>query len=195
MIYGYLRVSTNRQDLNNQKNAVLKYANGLDLGQVEFIEETISSRKADRQIYPLIERLKIGDSLIIYELSRLARSMCELGFIRMKIAEKKATLHAISHKLIITPNSSDISTTALVFALEISAQIERQMISERTKNALQAKKAEGMILGRPKGISKLDDHQDEIKRYLAIDLNLTAIAKLVGCNRQTLTNWLKLNNI
>ena len=195
MIYGYLRVSTNRQDLNNQKNAVLKYANGLDLGQVEFIEETISSRKADRQIYPLIERLKIGDSLIIYELSRLARSMCELGFIRMKIAEKKATLHAISHKLIITPNSSDISTTALVFALEISAQIERQMISERTKNALQAKKAEGMILGRPKGISKLDDHQDEIKKYLAINLNLTAIAKLVGCNRQTLTNWLKLNNI
>ena len=195
MIYGYLRVSTNRQDLNNQKNAVLKYANGLDLGQVEFVEETISSRKADRKIYPLIDRLKIGDSLIIYELSRLARSMCELGFIRMKIAEKKATLHAISHKLIITPNSSDISTTALVFALEISAQIERQMISERTKNALQAKKAEGMILGRPKGISKLDDHQDEIKKYLAINLNLTAIAKLVGCNRQTLTNWLKLNNI
>mgnify|MGYP002527918003 FL=1 len=195
MIYGYLRVSTNRQDLNNQKNAVLKYANGLDLGQVEFVEETISSRKSDRQIYPLIERLKIGDSLIIYELSRLARSMCELGFIRMKIAEKKATLHAISHKLIITPNSSDISTTALVFALEISAQIERQMISERTKNALQAKKAEGMILGRPKGISKLDDHQDEIKKYLAINLNLTAIAKLVGCNRQTLTNWLKLKNI
>jgi DNA invertase Pin-like site-specific DNA recombinase len=89
------------------------------------------------------------------------------------------------------PDGSDITTQALIFAFSISAQLERQMISDRTKNALQARKAKGLPMGRPAGISKLDTHSDTIKGYQAKGLNLTAISKLIDCNRQTLANWLE----
>ena len=190
MIYGYLRVSSDQQDNNHQRSAVLEYANKHGLGQVKFISETISSTNKDRLIYQLIDKLVPGDHLITFELSRLARSMSELASIRAKISDKSSTIHAISQNLIITPNDDDLVTNAIAFALGISAQIERQMISDRTRNALQARKAAGMVLGRPKGVSKLDDRLEEIKGYLAKGLNLTAVSKLTDCNRQTLANWI-----
>jgi DNA invertase Pin-like site-specific DNA recombinase len=193
MNYGYMRVSTDKQDADNQRGAILEYANKHGLTEIEFISEIISSRKADREIFELIARLAAGDNIIIFELSRLGRSMGELESIRVKIAEHGATIHAISQGLTITPDGSNISTKALIFALEISAQIERQMISDRTKNALQARKAKGLPMGRPAGVSKLDMHSAAIKGYQAKGLNLTAISKLIDCNRQTLANWLKAN--
>ena len=191
MNYGYMRVSTDTQDVENQRGTILDYANKHNLGQIEFISETISSRKTDREIFQLIDRLAAGDNLVIFELSRLARSMAELESIRVKIAEKGAMIHAISQNLTITPDGSNIATQALIFAFSIAAQLERQMISDRTKNALQARKAKGLKLGRPAGVSKLDSHKTEIKAYLAKDLNLTAISKLIDCNRQTLANYLQ----
>jgi len=193
MIYGYMRVSTDKQDLQHQKTAILDYANDKNLGKVDFIEETIGTRKKDRAIFELVDKLNAGDSLIIFELSRLARSMKELESIRVKIADKGATIHAISQNLIIDPEGNDVATKALIFALELSAQIERQMISDRTKSALKAKKEAGAVLGRPAGKSKLDSHREEIEGYLSKGLNLTAIAKLIGCNRLTLSNWTKKN--
>jgi DNA invertase Pin-like site-specific DNA recombinase len=68
------------------------------------------------------------------------------------------------------------------------------MISDRTRNALQARKAKGLPMGRPAGVSKLDDQAEAIKGYLAKGLNLTAVSKLIGCNRQTLANWLESHN-
>lgn len=195
MNYGYMRVSTDKQDAENQKGAILEYANKHDLGQIEFISETISTRKSDRAIFQLIARLATGDNLIIFELSRLGRSMAELESIRVKIAEKGATIHAISQNLTITPDGSDITTQALIFAFSIAAQLERQMISDRTKNALQARKAKGLPMGRPSGQSKLDAHSDAIQGYLSKGLNLTAISKLIDCNRQTLANWLETKGI
>lgn len=191
MNYGYMRVSTDKQDAENQRVAILEYAHKHDLNQIEFISETISSRKTDRAIFQLIARLAAGDNLIIFELSRLGRSMGELESIRVKIAEHGTTIHAISQNLTITPDGNDITTKALIFALEISAQIERQMISDRTKNALQARKAKGLPMGRPAGVSKLDALSETIKGYQAKGLNLTAISKLIDCNRQTLANWLE----
>ena len=193
MNYGYMRVSTDKQDAENQRGAILEYANKHGLAGIEFISEVISSRKADREIFQLIARLAAGDNLIIFELSRLGRSMGELESIRVKIAEQGATVHAISQGLTITPDGNDIPTKALIFALEISAQIERQMISDRTKNALQARKAKGLPMGRPAGVSKLDALSETIKGYQAKGLNLTAISKLIDCNRQTLANWLESN--
>ena len=194
MNYGYMRVSTDKQDADNQRGAILEYGNKHGIKNIQFISETISSRKSDREIFQLIARLAAGDNLVIFELSRLGRSMGELEAIRVKVAEKGATIHAISQGLTITPDGSDISTKALIFALEISAQIERQMISDRTKNALQARKAKGLPMGRPAGLSKLDMHSEAIKAYQAKGLNLTAISKLIDCNRQTLANWLKAND-
>ena len=193
MIYGYARVSTDKQDADNQKAAILDYANHHDLGRVEYIAETISSRSKQRVIFDLVDRLKAGDCLVVYELSRLARSMAELDSLRVKIAEKGATIRVISQNLIIDPKGSDIATQAIVFALSLAAQIERNMISDRTKTALKAKKETGAKLGRPKGVSRLDSQKDEIQRYLAKGLNVTAISKLIDCNRQTLTNWMKHN--
>jgi DNA invertase Pin-like site-specific DNA recombinase len=193
MNYGYMRVSTDKQDVDNQRGVILEYANKHGIKQLEFISEVISSRKSDRAIFQLIDRLLPDDNIVVFELSRLGRSMVELERIRVKIAEKGATIHALSQNLIIKPDSSDITTQALIFAFSIAAQLERQMISDRTKNALQARKAKGLPMGRPAGLSKLDAHSEAIKGYQAKGLNITAIAKLIGCNRQTLANWL-INN-
>jgi putative DNA-invertase from lambdoid prophage Rac len=195
MNYGYMRVSTDKQDAENQRGAILDYANKHNLGKIEFISEVISSRKSDRAIFELINRLAPNDNLVIFELSRLGRSMNELESIRVKIAEKGATIHAISQNLTITPDGSDITTQALIFAFSIAAQLERRMISDRTKNALQARKAKGLPMGRPAGQSKLDAHSEAIRGYQAKGLNLTAISKLIDCNRQTLANWLESKRI
>lgn len=195
MIYGYARVSTDKQDSDNQKGQILDYANSHDLGKVDYWAETISSKLKNRLIFELIEKLQKGDAIIVYELSRLARSMGELDSIRVKIAERGAVIRVINQNLILLPDGNDIPTQAIVFALSLSAQIERNMISDRTKAALQAKKAAGAVLGRPKGVSRLDSQRADIERYLAKGLNTTAIAKLIDCNRQTLTNWLNQNNL
>ena len=195
MNYGYMRVSTDKQDVDNQRGVILDYANKHGLQKVEFISEVISTRKSDRAIFQLIDKLLPNDNLIIFELSRLGRSMCELESIRVKIAEKGVTIHAISQNLTIKPDGSDITTQALIFAFSISAQLERQMISDRTKNALQVRKAKGLPMGRPAGLSKLDAHSEAIHSYLAKGLNLTAVAKLIDCNRQTLANWLSTNTL
>jgi DNA invertase Pin-like site-specific DNA recombinase len=188
---GYLRVSTDKQDNNNQKQAVLEYANSNGLTNVQFMSEIISSGKKDRDIFKIIDSLEQGDNIIIYELSRLARSMNELQSILVKAREHKASIHAISQHLVIKHDGGDIQTQALIFALSISAQIERDMISTRTKNALAVRKAKGLPMGRPAGKSSLDDKAADIAKYQAIGLNRTAIAKLISCNRQTITNWLK----
>ena len=187
---GYLRVSTDKQDNNNQKQAVLEYANSKGLTNVQFMSEVMSSGRKDRDIFKIIDSLGQDDNIITYELSRLARSMNELQSILVKARERKATIHAISHNLIIKNEGSDIQTQALIFALSISAQIERDMISTRTKNALAVRKAKGLPMGRPAGKSSLDSKAEDIAKYQAIGLNRTAIAKLISCNRQTLTNWL-----
>jgi DNA invertase Pin-like site-specific DNA recombinase len=187
---GYLRVSTDKQDLNNQKNAVLEYANTHSLHNVQFLSEVTSSGKKNREVFGIMDSLEPGDNIIIYELSRLARSMNELQSLLVKAREHKASIHAISQNLVIRHDGGDIQTQALIFALSISAQIERDMISNRTKNALAVRKAKGLPMGRPAGKSSLDVKSDDIAKYQALGLNRTAIAKLIGCNRQTLTNWL-----
>jgi DNA invertase Pin-like site-specific DNA recombinase len=187
---GYLRVSTDKQDHNNQKAAILEYANGHGFSGVQFISETISSRKENREIYQVVESLKTGDVLIIYELSRLARSMNELQSLMAKIRDKKATLLVVDRDMTVKPDSSDLLTHTLIFILSVGAQMERDMISSRTKNALAVRKAKGLPMGRPAGKSRLDDKSEAIAKYQDIGLNRTAIAKLIGCNRQTLTNWL-----
>ncbi len=193
MNYGYMRVSTDKQDVDNQRGVILEYANKHGIKKIEFISEVISSRKSDRAIFQLIDRLLPDDNIIIFELSRLGRSMVELERIRVKIAEKGATIHALSQNLIIKPDGLDITTQALIFAFSIAATLERNMISDRTKIALQARKAKGLPMGRPAGLSKLDAHSEAIHSYQAKGLNFTAIAKLIDCNRQTLANWLITN--
>lgn len=146
----YLRVSTDRQDLTNQKLEIEKYAASKNMEIDNWIMVEISSRKniRERRIPELIDRLKKGDRLILSELSRLARSMRETHNIVHEIARKKAELHIIKQNLI-TKDENDMATKIYINSFAMAAEIERDLISQRTKTGLARLKAEGKRLGNP----------------------------------------------
>ncbi len=159
---GYVRVSTEEQDIKNQELRVYEYALMGNIKVDRMVRETISTRKADRKIFGLVEELKPGDKLITTELSRLGRSgVAEVYKLIQQVRDRGAELHVISDNLIVTPGDMSVQAEAIIFALSLSAKIEREMISMRTKNALQARKAQGVKLGRPEGKSKLDEHKEK----------------------------------
>ena len=196
MTYGYIRVSTDKQDLENQKHEVLNYSNTKKLGNVEFIEETISTRIAleKRKIWELIRLLKEDDVLVVSELSRLGRSTMEIMTIFKYLAEKNISTHIIKGNFIIGDPDNKIQSTVLIFAFSLAAEIERELISSRTKEALARKKAEGITLGRPKGSiskSKLDGNEKEIIELLDKKIPVASIAKILSVSRTTMNHFIK----
>ena len=196
MVYGYIRVSTQKQDFNNQKHGILEYANNNDLGSINFIEETISSRKKyeDRNISNLIASMVSGDVLIVSELSRLGRSLLEIMSIFKELLEKGIITHIIKSNFIIGGDDNKIQSSVLIFAFGLSAEIERDLISQRTKEALANKKASGAKLGRKKGSivkSKLDGKEEEIKELLSKKVSVASIAKINNVARTTMVNFIK----
>ena len=185
MVFGYIRVSTEQQSLQNQKHKILEYAQQHKILIDELIELEISSKKSQkaRLLDDLFIKMKEGDILICTELSRLGRNMLEI----LNLIEKFNT-HGI--KLIFT-NQPELSTnqneslSKLLLAIYgYFAQTEREIISERTKQGLNAAKAQGKILGRPKGAKNkervLDPYKDEIKKYLEMYLSQTSILKIIN---------------
>jgi DNA invertase Pin-like site-specific DNA recombinase len=146
----YLRVSTDQQDLNNQKHEIESYAKKRRMQIDEWVEVEVSSRKNmhDRRIADLIQGLKKGDKLIVSELSRLARSMRETHNIVHDISKRKAHLHVIKQNLVMK-GANDMATKIYVNSFAMAAEIERDLISQRTKNGLARVKAEGKKLGNP----------------------------------------------
>ncbi len=140
-IIAYLRVSTDQQDLNNQKHEIESYVKKLHMQIDEWVEVEISSRKNmhDRRIAELIQDLKKGDKLIVSELSRLARSMRETYNIVHDIAKRKVELHVIKQNLV-TKETNDLSTKIYMNSFAMAAEIERDLISQRTKNGLAVQK-------------------------------------------------------
>jgi DNA invertase Pin-like site-specific DNA recombinase len=149
-IIAYLRVSTDQQDLNNQKHEIELYAKKQHMQIDEWVEVEISSRKNmhDRRIADLIQGLRKGDTLIVSELSRLARSMRETHNIVHDISKRKAHLHVIKQNLIMK-GANDMATKIYINSFAMAAEIERDLISQRTKNGLARVKAEGKKLGNP----------------------------------------------
>ena len=192
----YLRVSTNDQDLEKNKADILQFANEKDFGKVEFVEETISGTKAwkKRKIKNIIDELGEGDRLIVSELSRLGRSTHQVLDILKDAKEKGIHVYAVKGgwELNGTMQSKILST---MFAL--ISEIERDLISERTKEALKARKAAGVILGRPKGPgkSKLDQFRPEIEALLKDGSPKTFVARRYKTTPANLYNWLKKNKI
>ena len=188
----YLRVSTLEQDLEKNKADILRYANDNKLGNVDFIEEKVSGtiNWQQRKIGEVINSLNSGDNIIISELSRLARSTLQILEILKIAREKSINIHAVKGgwKLDDSMQSKIIST---MFAM--MAEIERDLISERTKEALKARKAQGVKLGRPKGKgkSKLDEFETEILSMLQYGVPKTTIAKKYGTTTPNLYNWLE----
>src|ERR1700704_234880 len=155
--FAYLRVSKLEQDLEKNKMDILKLANEEQLGQVHFVEEKISGKVSwrKRKIADIVDNTQPGDNLIVSELSRLGRSMLECIEILSVATEKGLHIYAVKGNWRL---DGSIQSKIIAMAFAIAAEIERDLISQRTTEALQARKQQGMPLGRPRGVgkSKLD---------------------------------------
>lgn len=192
----YLRVSQLSQDLEKDKSSILALANELKLGNVTFFEEKISGKVSwqQRKISEIIEVSEEGDNLIVAEISRLGRSLLEIVEILSICSRKKINVYSVkgSWRLDSTMQSKIIGT---VFAL--CAEIERSLISQRTKEALRIRKLNGIRLGRPTGPgkSKLDQYRPEIEALMMNGSTQRFIAKRYGTTPVNLHFWLKKHNI
>lgn len=191
--YAYLRVSTIDQNTEKNKMDVLKFVNDKKLGNVEFVEEQISGKSnfKNRQLGALLERMEKGDILIVPELSRIARSITQIFEVIDITKQKGIELYSIKENFTNTDKSITSTVTTTVFALV--AQIERDLISLRTIEALQAKKANGERLGRPKGRgkSKLDENKEEILKLVELKVPKTIIARQYNTSTANLHRFLK----
>jgi DNA invertase Pin-like site-specific DNA recombinase len=192
----YLRVSTADQNTEKNKSEILLFTNNRKFGHVEFIEETVSGKKSwkERKLKGLVDDLGEGDRLIVPELSRLGRSMLEI--MEILAVAKERGIHIYDIKGNWELNGS-IQSKVMAMVFSIAAEIERDLISSRTKEALRARKAAGVQLGRPKGPgkSKLDKYKEEIIALLKNGSTKTYLAKKYGTSLPNFYNWMKKNEI
>ena len=190
--FAYLRVSTTDQDLDKNRYDILQLANDKHLGTVHWVEEKVSGRVSwkKRAIGDLIQQMQPGDTLIVSELSRLGRSMLECMEILSIAAQRGIRIYAIKGSWQL---DDSIQSKIVAMAFAMAAEIERDLISQRTKEALAARKQAGMTLGRPRGTgkSKLDKHRLEIEGLLANGSTQAFIAKRYGTTEANLSRWLK----
>lgn len=194
-IWGYARVSTEQQNTENQRLAILEYANQKHLKINNWIETKASSRKStkERRIDELLFQLQEGDTIIVAELSRLGRSVGQIAMLVDELLKKKVRVICLKENITLN-GKADISTKVMITMFSLFAEIERELISERTKEGLTRARAEGKLLGRPKGTigkSKLDGKEKEIKEFLAKGVNRANLARLYGVSFPTLENFLK----
>jgi DNA invertase Pin-like site-specific DNA recombinase len=192
-VVGYLRVSTDKQDLDNQKYAVLNLANEKGWNNVDFVEETMSETVSykDWKLGSPLNELKNGDVLIVAELSRLGRSILEVLEILKTSSKKGIKIYGVKENLEI--NGSVIEYKLLYTMLALVSDIERDLISRRVKDASTAKKTQDFKHSRPKGVrgrSKLDGKQEEIKGYLVNGLSVTALAKIYGVSWKCMKSFI-----
>ena len=190
-ILAYLRASTNKQDVTHQKYEILEYARKADLVVNDYIELTISSGKTSKQrrIDELLESLKPSDILIVTELSRLGRSTSEVLTIVNTLIEKQVRVIFIKQNLDIS--RYDLNSKVIVTLFSLFGELERDFISLRTKEALAAKKAQGIRLGKPSGTiqkSKFDKDKERIVELLNLGLSVRKIAKLMKYNNHISLN-------
>jgi DNA invertase Pin-like site-specific DNA recombinase len=195
----YLRISTGSQGLTNQKFAVLDYARQKHLTIDRFIEAQASSRKGRdrRRIKELLGMLAEGDRLVVSELSRLGRSLGQVIQIVDELVKRKVRFTAIK-EAIRFEGRQDMQTKVMIALFGLFAEVERELISERTKEGLAAARAKGRLLGRPKGslgTSKLDGKEEEIRMLLEKEVSKASIAKIVGISRTALHHFIRTRKL
>ncbi|MDM1376252.1 master DNA invertase Mpi family serine-type recombinase [Myroides marinus] len=196
MIYGYIRVSTDKQTVENQRFEINQFCEKQDMLVSKWIEETISGTKnvEDRKLGTLLKKMKKGDILVCSELSRLGRSLLMIMGVLNECMNRDIEVWTIKDNYRL---GSDISSKVLAFAFGLSAEIERNLISQRTKEALARKKSEGIVLGRPKGSksskTKLSGQEKKIKELLDKNVSYSAIGRILGVHRLTVTSFVKNN--
>ena len=189
----YLRISTGGQELNNQRLAILDYAHRNQLQVDKFLETQASSRKTikERGIDGLFSGVEPGDLILISELSRLGRSVGQIIQLVDEIIKRQVRLIAIKENIQLD-GKQDIQSKMMVTMFGLFAEIERDLISERTKEGLIAARAKGKVLGRPKGNgkSRLDGKETEITMLMGKKVPKASIAKIMGVSRATLLNFI-----
>ena len=194
MHYAYIRVSTDKQTTETQRFEILKFADAHKLTIDQWIEETVSGTKKvqERKLGQLLPTLQAQDVLIITEISRLGRSLMEVMSLLHRLMEQEVTVLTIKEGYMLGNN---LNSKVLAFAFSLSAEIERAMISQRTKEALARKRSEGKRLGRPKGSlskrTKLMGKEGVIKDLLAKQVGVSAIARILGVHRLTVANYIR----
>lgn len=192
-IFIYVRVSTNVQDTQNHLHGIRDYCQERGIVPDTVVEDTASGSIdwRSRKIGELLSGADKGDVLLVAEVSRLARSTLQVLEILKFSSERQVSVVIVKNGLTFD-NSMQSRITATILGL--AAEIERDFISMRTREALAKRKASGKQLGRPQGALakhyKLDEKRPEIERYQKLGINQTAIAKLVGVSRPTLRTWL-----
>ena len=180
----YLRVSTTQQVLRSQRLAILEYARKYDFRIDDFIEATASEQASEkrRRLDELMSVLQRGDRLVVSELSRLGRSLGQIVAILDALAKAGIAFVALKENIRVE-GARDIQTKVMTTLFALFAEVERALISERTREGLAKARSSGRKLGRPKGslgVSRLDGKQDDIRRFLELGVSKTAIAKIHG---------------
>ncbi len=189
----YLRVSTDAQDTDNQRLAILDYAQQHDIQIDHFIRVIASSRRntADRRLDDLMELIQPGDTLLVAEMSRLGRSISEIVRLVDELVERKIHFIALKENIKFC-GEKDMQTTVMITIFALLAELERTLISQRTRDGLAKAVANGVKLGRKPGVlckSTLDPHRDIIIDYLQRGVSMASIAKIIGINPGTLRNY------
>ncbi len=194
MIYGYIRVSTDKQTVENQRFEITEYAKKSNLPIDQWIEETVSGTISPdkRNLGKLIKMAKSKDVIICSELSRLGRNIFMIMSILNRLMEMNVSVYTVKEGYRL---GDDLTSKVLAFAFSISAEIERELISQRTKEALLRKKAEGGVLGHPKGKRnshvKLTGREDEIRKLLDYGYSKEQISKKLKVCPATLYKFIK----
>ena len=195
----YIRVSTGAQDLNAQKLAILEFARAKGVKVDQIVEATASSRKSSqtRRIDELMDNLEKGDFLIVSELSRLGRSLGQIIDIIDGLVKTGIRFIAIKENIRFE-GKQDMQTKVMVALFGLFAEVERDLISERTREGLAKARAEGKLVGRPKGSfsrSKLDGKEEEIQGLLEKGVSKASIAKITGVSRTALYHFIETRKL
>ena len=187
-------VSTPQQDVSSQRLAILEYAQKHDLHIDDFIEATASGQASEkrRRLDELTSALQPGDRLVVSELSRLGRSLGQVVAVLDALAKGGVAFVALKENIRVE-GKRDIQTKVMTTLFALFAEVERDLISERTREGLAKARASGRKLGRPKGslgVSRLDGKEDEIRHFLELGVSKTAIAKITGVSRTTLYSFM-----
>ena len=180
-ILAYIRTSTDKQDLDNQRLQILSYADGHQLEISDFIAISISSRRTgtERRLDELFYRLDTGDTLLVTELSRLGRSTGHVISLIDELIQQDIRVIVIKQQLVLDRNRNDLQSLTMVTLLSLFAEMERMMISQRTREALATKKAQGIQLGKPMGTiqrSMYDKDRERIVELLKLGVSIRHIS-------------------
>ncbi len=197
MVYAYIRVSSDKQSVENQRYEIQQYAAARTLQIDAWAEEVVSGVKSarDRKLGRLLKKMKRGDTLILSELSRLGRNLLQIMSLLNFSMDKGLRIISIKESYELGDN---LNSKVLAFAFGLSAEIERNLISQRTKEALARKKAEGVILGRPivyNKYLKLNGKEERIKKLLAGGYSKVEITKKLKVSRVTLNRFIALKGL